>query len=120
MNFKRKARTFGTIFVLLALLCAWVHLWRLSSSVPPIVQMQASFSREQAAWLYSRAHKDLWRKYWRGVHSDIAARQFKSAWDHIVNGPGAIQGVVADVNSNVVSCVKYRNGQTFWITVLPR
>ena len=110
-----------TIIALVSLFAIlWLRLINSSSPIPSNVQMQASFDREQAAGLYSKAHKDLWCLYWHGVHSDIRALQLKSAWDHIVNGPGAIQGVVADVNSNVVCCVKYANGQTFWITVLPR
>ena len=108
----------ATSFVVLALLFAFVAMFRSAASrIPPNVQIQSSFTKDQAVRFYSRAHQDLWRRYWHGLGANIRSRQFRSAWADVVNGPGAIQGVVADVNSNIVSYVQNRNGEGFWITV---
>ena len=87
------------------------------STIPPYVQVQADFSRTQAAFYCAMAQRELRHAYWRDAGASLKQRQFKDAWRRLANGEGRIDGVVRDANGDVVACVTFRDHQGFWITV---
>lgn len=97
-----------------------VFLITRSGSIPPHVQVQASFSRAQAKVLYANAKREMWLTYWRGLLGDLKGRQFRYGWKQLVKGPGAIEGLVTGANSNVMAYIKCGSDDGFWITVQDR
>jgi len=82
------------------------------------VQVQADFSSTEAEFLYTKAKRDVRKLYWQGLWANLKNRQVQSAWTCLSNGPGAIKGLLIDPNSNVLACIKYRNGERAWRLVL--
>jgi hypothetical protein len=88
-----------------------------SSTIPSYVQFEADFSKEEMGRFYARTREDLYRAVWHDVCASLKNRQFKSALARLSNGMGRIDGVIADVNGNVMACIRFRDGQSMWITL---
>jgi len=106
----------AAIFALF-LLAIWVRTF--SPTISPYVQFQAGFSKDQMAFFYAKTRRDLRQNYVRGLARDAKALQLKTAWHELWNGPGAIQGILTDFNSNVLAFVKFKDGNSYWLTVQP-
>jgi hypothetical protein len=91
-----------------------------TSTIPSYVQIQSNYTSNQAEFYFAKATHELRQTYWSGIYDQVKRRQFNYAWNRLWNGPGAIYGVVTDLNSNVVAFVKLRNGEGFWIPVVGR
>jgi hypothetical protein len=106
----------AAIFALSLVLFA-VRFSTLSPTIPPYVQFQAEFSKDQMAFFYARARRQLRENYWGGLYRDVKALQPKDAWHELWNGQGSIQGILTDLHSNVVAFVKFTDGNSYWLTV---
>jgi hypothetical protein len=101
----------------LTLLC--ILFLKPSSTLPPDFQFQSHFSRRQAELYYAKTREELRQSYWDAIERDVKKLQLKQAWNRLKNGQGHIDGAVTNSNSDVMSFVKFRNGNSFWLTVQP-
>jgi hypothetical protein len=68
---------------------------------------------------YAKTREELRQSYWDAIERDVKKLQLKQAWNRLKNGQGHIDGAVTNSNSDVMSFVKFRNGNSFWLTVQP-
>jgi hypothetical protein len=115
---KPTAKAAAGLAVALCSVLLFLLLLPRSSTIPPNVQMQSSYSRSQAEVFYANANRSLRQIYWGEILRSVRNRQLRDAWKRLWNGTGMVEGVITDLNSNIVACVKCRNGEGFWITVL--
>ncbi len=87
------------------------------SIIPPTVQFQADFSKQQAAVFYAKARQQLRQAYWRSVWRSLEHLQFKGAWNLMAKGQGNIEGILASASSDVMAFVRFNAGQELWIRV---
>src|SRR5690348_13111392 len=88
-----------------------------SSSLPPDFQFESHFSRRQAEMFYDKARQVLRQSYWERMRQNLKNRQFKDAWNRCRNGAGHLEGVIPNSNSDAMAYVKFRNGDSFWMTL---
>jgi hypothetical protein len=105
------------VVVLLALLC--ILFLKTSSSLPPDFQFQSHFSRRQAELYYAKTREQLRQSYWDAINRDVKKLQLSQAWNRLKNGQGHIEGVLTNPNSDVMAFIKFRNGNSFWLTIEP-
>jgi len=103
--------------IALTSLCILFH--KPSSTLPPDFQFQSHFSRQQAELYYAKTREELRQSYWDAIERDVKKLQLKQAWNRLKNGQGHIDGVITNSNSDVMAFVKFRNGNSFWLTVQP-
>jgi hypothetical protein len=89
----------------------------LSPTIPPYVQFQAEFSKDQMAFFYAKARRELRTNYWGRLYRDVKELRPKDSWHELWIGQGAIQGILMDLHSNVVAFVKFTDGNSYWLTV---
>jgi hypothetical protein len=99
------------------LICFGVRFLTMPRTIPPYVQFQTAFSKDRAALFYAKARRELRQNYWRGLYRDVKALQPKYARHELWNGQGSIQGILMDLHSNVVAFVKFKDGNSYWLTV---
>lgn len=99
----------------LVLVCAFLH--EHSDGIPPDYQFQSQFSRPEAELFYAKARQQLRQNYWNGIYGNLRNRQFRHAWERFKNGQGHIEGALTNNNADVLACVRFRNGEGYWITV---
>jgi hypothetical protein len=111
----RQLTTAATTAAALVVLC--VFLQKRSPTVPPDFQFQSHFSRQQAALIFAKTRQELRQIYWSGICGNLKHLQFDQAWHRFKNGQGHIDGVLTNANADVVACVRFKNGDSYWLTV---
>ncbi len=113
----RALQMMAAITIALALIGFCILFLGERSTIPPSVQFQAEFSKQQAAVFYAKARQELRQTYWRSVCRSLQHLQFKSAWNQLTKRQGRIEGFLTSPSSDVMAFVRFNDGQELWITV---
>jgi len=107
----------ATVAAVMALTLLCIPFLKPSSTLPADFQFQSQFSRRQAELYYAKTREELRRSYWDAINRDVKKLQLNQAWNRVKNGQGHIEGVLTNSNSDVMAFVKFRNGNSFWLTL---
>src|SRR3569832_2346265 len=102
--------------IIASILLSIVFLGRLSR-IPPDFQFESHFSKRQAEMFYAKARQQQRESYWSAMRANLSHQQFAYAWNRWKKGRGHIEGVLTNANSDVMVCVKFKNGEVFWLTL---